>query len=135
VTALTDKNIPEFIRFLFAGGISVCGNVLSRLLFGLYVDYEKAIVMAYGIGMVIAFLFMRKHVFGATGKALTPQLKNFVLINILGLLQTLAISLWFERTVFPALGVVQYTETYSHVIGLSVLAVTSYFGHKLLTFR
>jgi putative flippase GtrA len=37
--------------------------------------------------------------------------------------------------VFPAIGFFWHAEDIAHFIGLSVPAVTSYFGHKHYTFR
>ncbi len=90
--------------------------------------------MAYGVGMITAFLLMRGHVFEAQDKALAPQLWKFAGINLLAILQTLIISVALASYVFPALGVVKSAEAYAHFVGVLVPAVTSYFGHKLLTF-
>jgi len=126
VTSLSDKKAPQFIRFLLAGGIAAGANFGSRFFFSLFVGYKSAIVMAYGIGMLTAFLLMRGHVFEATGKALAPQLLKFAGINLLAILQTLIISVVLAHYV---------SEAAAHLVGVLVPAITSYFGHKLLTFR
>jgi len=135
VTSLSDKKAPQFIRFLLAGGIAAGANFGSRFLFSLFVGYKSAIVMAYGVGMVTAFLLMRGHVFEAGGKALAPQILKFAGINLLAILQTLIISVGLASYLFPAVGIVKSAEAYAHLVGVLVPAVTSYFGHKLLTFR
>lgn len=126
MTSLSDKKAPQFIRFLLAGGIAAGANFGSRFFFSLFVGYKSAIVMAYGIGMLTAFLLMRGHVFEATGKALAPQLLKFAGINLLAILQTLIISVVLAHYV---------SEAAAHLVGVLVPAITSYFGHKLLTFR
>ncbi len=126
MTSLSDKKAPQFIRFLLAGGIAAGANFGSRFFFSLFVGYKSAIVMAYGIGMLTAFLLMRGHVFEATGNALAPQLLKFAGINLLAILQTLIISVVLAHYV---------SEAAAHLVGVLVPAITSYFGHKLLTFR
>jgi len=126
---------PQFVRFLFAGGIAAGANYGSRFLFSRWVGYEQAIVLAYLVGMLVAFMLMRGHVFYAKGRALAPQVAKFVGLNILAVLQTLIISVVLARWLLPTWGVVDHAEALAHLVGVLVPVVTSYFGHKLLTFR
>lgn len=126
---------PQFVRFLIAGGIAAGANYGSRFLFSRWVSYEVAIVLAYLVGMVVAFALMRGHVFGAAGKTLWPQVVKFVGVNILALLQTLLISVVLARWVLISFGVVDHAEAIAHLIGVLVPVATSYFGHRFLTFR
>jgi putative flippase GtrA len=132
---MADMLSPQFVRFLLAGGIAAAANYGSRFLFSCWVVYEQAIVLAYLVGMVVAFILMRGHVFAAKGRVLAPQVVKFVGINILAVTQTLLISVVLARWVLPALGVVDHAEALAHLAGVLVPVVTSYFGHKLLTFR
>jgi putative flippase GtrA len=127
--------MKQFIRFLFAGGIAAGANFGSRFLFSLWVNYEIAIVLAFFVGLLTGFLLMRKLVFNANGKALMPQIVNFVVVNMLALLQTLLISVALVRWLFPEWGIVEQPEAIAHLIGVLAPVVTSYFGHKFLTFR
>jgi putative flippase GtrA len=126
---------PQFLRFLVAGGIAAAGNFGSRFVFSLVLPYGGAIVAAYLTGMAIAFVLMRGHVFDASKGAVLPQIAKFIAVNILAVLQTLVISLVLARMVLPALGVTQDAEAVAHLAGVLVPVVTSYFGHKLLTFK
>lgn len=85
--------------------------------------------------MVVAFVLMRQHVFDAKKSALGPQIMKFVGVNVLAVLQTLAISLVLARWVFPKLGIVEHAEAVAHLVGVLVPVVTSYFGHRMLTFK
>jgi putative flippase GtrA len=78
---------------------------------------------------------MRGHVFNAQGGALASQAGKFVGVNVLAVLQTLAISLLLARWLLPSLGIVEHAEALAHLAGVLVPVVTSYFGHKFLTFR
>jgi putative flippase GtrA len=125
----------RFIRFLLAGGMAAAANFGSRFVFSLWCPYELAIVLAYLVGMVVAFLLMRRYVFDAHGKSLAPQILKFVAVNLLAVLQTLVISVALARWVLPALGVHQQVEALAHLVGVLVPVVTSYLGHRFATFR
>jgi putative flippase GtrA len=126
---------PQFMRFLLAGGTAAGANYASRFLFNQWFTYEQAIILAYLVGMFIAFILMRGHVFDAKGKAPLPQVAKFVGINILAALQTLVISVVLARWVLPAWGISTHTEALAHLVGVLIPVITSYFGHKFLTFR
>ena len=125
----------QFIRFLVAGGIAAAANYGSRFLFSTWLSYGPAIVLAYLVGMGVAFVLMRQHVFSATGAALGPQVVKFVAVNLLAVVQTLVISLVLARWVLPGLGIVTHAEAVAHLAGVLVPVATSYFGHRMLTFR
>jgi putative flippase GtrA len=125
----------RFGLFLVAGGIAAAANYGSRFGFSLWFSYPVAIVLAYLVGMTVAFLLMRQYVFDGRGKALPPQVWRFTLVNALAVLQTLVVSLVLARWLLPALGVTQHAEAIAHAVGVAVPVVTSYFGHRLATFK
>jgi putative flippase GtrA len=126
---------PEFLRFLIAGGIAAGANFGSRFVFSLFLGYGFAVFFAYLFGMLVAFLLMRGHVFDAKNGPLLPQVAKFVGVNAVAVLQTLVISLVLARWVLPSFGIVEHAEALAHLVGVLVPVVTSYFGHKLFTFR
>ncbi|MDH1380710.1 GtrA family protein [Comamonas aquatica] len=126
---------PQFIRFLVAGGIAAGANFGSRFVFSIFFAYGIAVFFAYLVGMLVAFLLMRGHVFNANQGPLTPQVIKFVGVNLVAVLQTLAISLLLARWVLPSVGIEDQAEALGHLVGVLVPVVTSYFGHKFLTFR
>ena len=129
------KADPQFVRFVLAGGIAAAANFGSRFVFSYWVNYELAIILAYLVGMVVAFTLMRGHVFNAKDKALFPQINKFIGVNILAVLQTLIISVLLARWGLPALGIADNAEAIAHFVGVLVPVITSYLGHKFLTFR
>lgn len=127
---------PQFIRFLFAGGIAAAANYGSRFLFGHWLSYGVSIVLAYLVGMTVAFVLMRQHVFTQSKAPVASQAAKFVAVNMLAVLQTLLISLLLARWVLPAMGVAgEHAEAVAHLVGVAVPVVTSYFGHRMLTFK
>jgi putative flippase GtrA len=125
----------EFWRFLAAGGVAAAANFGSRFLFSLWLRYEWAIVLAYIVGMTVAFLLMRRYVFNASGRPAARQIAIFAAVNLLALLQTLLVSIALVRWVLPYLGVVSRTEAIAHFVGVLVPVVTSYIGHRMFTFK
>ena len=125
----------RFGLFLAAGGVAALANYGSRFAFSHWFSYPVAIVLAYLVGMTVAFALMRQYVFDARAKALGPQVLAFVLVNVLAVLQTLVVSLVLARWALPALGMTEHTEAIAHAVGVAVPIVTSYFGHKHATFR
>ncbi len=125
----------RFGLFVIAGGIAAAANYGSRFGFSLWFSYPVAIVLAYLIGMAVAFVLMRQYVFDGSGKAVGPQVVKFVLVNVLAVLQTLVVSLLLARWLLPALGVTAHVEAIAHAFGVAVPVITSYFGHRKATFR
>lgn len=125
----------EFFRFLVAGGIAALANVLSRVAFSHFVRLEAAVVLAYCVGMLVAFVLMRSQVFPPSGAPLRAQVARFVGVNLAAVIQTLVITLVLARWALPQLGVRRGVEEIAHIVGVCVPVVTSYFGHKHFSFR
>jgi len=125
----------QFRNFLLAGGAAAAANFGSRFLFSRWVRYEWAVLLAYLVGMTAAFLMMRTYVFDARGGALGPQLTKFAAVNLIALAQTFAISVALARWILPALHMESQAEAVGHFAGVIAPVITSYFGHRLFTFR
>jgi len=124
----------QFLMFLVAGGIAAAVNFGSRIILSEWMHYVPAIVIAYCLGMVTAFILNRLLVFQKAANALKHQIAWFVLVNLAAVVQTIAISLVLARWLLPVLGVDFHNETLAHAVGVAVPVVTSYFGHKYLSF-
>jgi putative flippase GtrA len=96
--------------------------------------YVAAIVLAYCIGMATAFVLNRRFVFTGTDTPVVRQAGWFVLVNLAAVAQTLVVSLLLARWGLPAIGWDWQVETVAHAFGVAVPVVTSYFGHKWLSF-
>jgi len=125
----------QMFLFLVAGGIAAVVNFLSRIVLNWWMPYTAAIIVAYLLGMITAFVCNRLFVFIASSNRLHHQIFWFVVVNIVALLQTLVVSLLLADFAFPRAGFQWHPETVAHVIGVLVPVVTSYIGHKHLSFR
>ena len=125
----------QFALFLVSGGLAAALNWGSRFLFSGLFRFEAAVVLAFLVGLLSGFILMRLFVFNGAGKPIAPQVGKYIAINLFALLQTLVISLVLARWVLPSFGIVVHAEALAHLVGVLVPVVTSYFGHKLFTFR
>ena len=124
----------EFNRFIVVGALAAVANIAARICLSSWISYLPSIVLAYLIGMISAFLLNRAWVFARSGKPWTHEASWFVVVNLFGLFQTVCVSLILARYVLPALGQVLWIDTTAHVFGVAAPIVTSYFGHKHLSF-
>lgn len=125
----------EFLVFLLTGGLAAAVNFGSRILFSQWMGYSAAIVLAYLVGMATAFVLARRFVFKQGTQALHHSAMYFVLVNVVAVLQTWAVSVGLAFHVLPALGVTRFAAEIAHAVGVVVPVFTSYLGHKHLSFR
>ena len=123
-----------FTLFVLAGACSAALNALSRVIFSSFVSFEIAVILAYVVGMVSAFLLFKLLVFEASRTPLTMQWVRFSLVNIVSLLQVWLISVFLVRVLMPSIAFQWHSEFVAHAIGLLSLTITSYILHKHFTF-
>ena len=125
----------QFARFLAAGGLAAAANILSRIVFSRWVTLPVAVVLAYLVGMAVAFVLMRSYVFPPGQTEVRRQIVVFALVNIAAVLQTLVVTLLLADIVLPWLGVRSHVDLIAHVVGVCVPIVTSFIGHKRWSFQ
>jgi putative flippase GtrA len=125
----------QFALFVFAGGLAACVNFFSRMLLSHWLAYSAAIVVAYLLGMITAFTLNRLLVFKQVSHSMRHQVFWFTIVNVAAVLQTLAISLVLAEWLFPRMGFRWHPESVAHAFGVAVPVVTSFVGHKYLSFK
>ena len=120
----------QFVIFLVTGGLAALVNFISRIWLSRFVDYPTAIVLAYIIGMITAFILAKLFVFKASQQSIQRSVLYFILVNLVAVLQTWIISVGLAYSVLPYLGLKLFVPEIAHAIGLTVPIVTSYIGHK-----
>jgi len=125
----------EFLAFLVTSGIAAIANVLARLVFSQFIAYEIAVVLAYLIGMFVAYMLARKYVFEASGQKVSREVSGFILINLIALAQVWLVSVGLYRFILPAINWTLHPDLIAHLIGVASPAFTSFFGHKYISFR
>ncbi|MBX3725014.1 MAG: GtrA family protein [Xanthomonadales bacterium] len=125
----------RFLRFLLVGGFAAAVNLAAGILLRQWLGFAPAAVIAYAIGMATAFVLNRLLVFAGAARPVHEQAAWFVLVNLAGVAQTVLIGLLLARIVLPWLDWTWHTDTVAHAVGIAVPVVTSYLGHKHLSFR
>lgn len=126
----------KFARFLALGGCAALVNWLSRFVLERVMVFPAAVAVAYVIGMAIAFLLYRRFVFPDSPQSLRRQVKLFILINVIAIAQVWAASMALVYYAFPSIGFVgPLAEPLGHGVAIGVPTISSYFGHRFLTFR
>lgn len=126
---------PRFARFAVVGGVAAVANFGSRLVFDRWTEFLPAVVLAFFVGLSTAFVLNRAWVFTRTGRAWSVEFAWFTAVNLLGLAQTVAISWLLAEWLLPVMGQVRFVPETAHAAGIAVPLVTSYLGHKHLSFR
>lgn len=110
-------------------------NILSRIGFSHWVPLPVAVVLAYLVGMAVAFTLMRRYVFPPGASGLHRQVVVFALVNLAAVGQTLLVTLVLAEYFLPWAGVRNQVELIAHVAGVCVPIVTSFIGHKRWSFQ
>jgi putative flippase GtrA len=131
----TQSQRREFSLFLLTGGVAASVNVVSRIGFSTVVRFELAVLLAYGIGMLTAYVLARRFVFLNSRTSIRRSLAAFALVNLFAVLQTWLVSVGLRNWLLPLLGIVVFRDLLAHGIGVAVPVVSSYFGHKYISFK
>jgi putative flippase GtrA len=131
----TKSSKQQITLFIIVGGFSAAINFLSRIILNHWLSYALAIIIAYCIGMITAFLLNRTFVFKYANNSLREQAFWFTVVNLAAVAQTLLVSLALANYVLPALGLNWHAELVAHAFGVAVPVITSYIGHKHLSFK
>ena len=125
----------QFLMFLLTGGAAAAINFGSRIVYSLWFDFSSAVILAYITGMITAFVLAKLFVFKQSQQSVHRSALFFVLVNIVAVLQTWAISMGLAYYLLPSLGVTRFVHEIAHAAGVAVPVFTSYLGHKRWSFR
>jgi len=132
---ISEFKSPQFIKFLMTGGVAAGVNFGSRFFFNQYVSFELAVILAYLMGMITAFLLAKLFVFKRSKNSTKKEIFYFTLVNVVAILQTYVISVGLANYIFPYFNFNFYPKATAHAIGVLFPAFTSFLGHKYLSFK
>ena len=125
----------QFVLFIITGGAAAFVNIISRILLSLIFAFEIAVLLAYGIGMIIAYILNRRFVFSRTQQSIRRSFAAFSLVNLLAVLQTLILSSLIRDFLLQSIDSIATIDLIAHITGVLLPILTSFFGHKYLSFR
>jgi putative flippase GtrA len=124
----------EFLRFVLVGGLAAAANWGTGLALAPFMALSIAIVLAYLVGMTVAFVLNRLYVFPASNRPLTEQYARFAMVNAVAFVQVWLVTMGLDKLLFPAIRYTWHAEAVAHAVGVASPIVTSYFGHRRFTF-
>ena len=125
----------QFFLFIITGGTSAIINIFSRIILSNFFSFEIAILISYGIGMLIAFILAKRFVFLNSNKSIKKSFPAFALVNLISVLQTFFVSIFIKSCLLILFNNLSIIELISHTCGLGILVFTSFYGHKYITFK
>ncbi len=125
----------KFGRFLLTGGASAILNIVSRGILSAFVGFSTSVILSYVIGMILAYALARRYVFVSSKASRARSIGGFIVVNIFGALLTLLFSVQLRTILGHLFGLNTFIEYLAHFLALSVSSVTSFLGHKFISFR
>lgn len=125
----------QFVVFIITGGVAALANFGSRFLFNEVVDFNLAVIFAYLVGMITAFILAKIFVFKETQHTTAKSFFWFTVVNVVAIAQTYLISVGLHSYYFPYINYQTYPAATAHAIGVMFPVFTSFIGHKYLSFK
>jgi len=124
----------QFLGFLAVGGGAAFLHWLARLLLSVWLPFSWAVIVAYGIGMLVAFLLNSFFVFPKSKRSKALQARDFVLVNLSFLplvwLASMQVNSWLKT-----LGMMQHSEELAHAIAIAIPMLATFLIYKFFTFK
>jgi len=124
----------QFAGFLLVGGLAALLHWLARILLSLLMSYSWAVVLAYVVGMTVAFILNSIYVFPASDKPVPKQARDFFIINIAFFPIVWLVSLQLNKTLI-SVGVDSYSEEIAHAVAISFPVLATFLLYKFVAFR
>ena len=125
----------QFLLFVLSGGVAALVNIVSRLGFSQLLRFELAVLAAYAVGMVTAYVLARRFVFVTSRQSVRRSFAAFALVNLVAVVQTWLVSIGMRHLLLPLIGMAALVELIAHGCGVIVPVFTSFLGHKHISFR
>jgi putative flippase GtrA len=125
----------EVLRFLIAGGTAAFINWAARIGLSLLMPFAPAVIVAYGIGMLVGFYLYRGFVWRAEGQSWRAQVMPFVAVNLIGAVVVLGGALGLLAAGEALFGPGPLVEALAHGAAIALGALVNYLGHSQITFR
>lgn len=122
-------------RFLVAGGFATLVNWLIRFPLDVVMPYAGAVAFAAVAHMICSFMLYRSWVFPGSRRRFGEQVRDFVLVNLVGMAVTVGVSVFLRQILVSLAADAAIAGAVAHIIGIASGAVAGYLGHGRVTFR
>ena len=124
----------QFLGFLAVGGLAALLNWLARLFLSVWLPFSWAVIIAYIVGMLVAFLLNSIFIFPKSEKTRHAQARDFVLVNLsffpLVWLASVQVNIWLKT-----IGMVSHSEELAHAIAISLPMLATFLIYKFFAFK
>lgn len=124
----------QFLGFVAVGGTAALLHWLARIALSQWLPFSTAVVLAYAIGMLVAFLLNSFFVFRRSARPRARQARDFVIINLLSFPVVWLAAITLERGL-RSLGMMHYTEALAHAIAISLPMLATFLIYKFYAFK
>ena len=124
----------QFFGFLVVGGVAALLHWLTRILLSVWLSFSSAVIIAYVIGMSVAFLLNSYFIFPRSEKARHAQARDFIWVNLSFFPIVWLASLMINHFL-KLIGMVSHTEELAHALAISLPMFATFLIYKFFTFK
>nr|VFJ67898.1 MAG: Putative flippase GtrA (transmembrane translocase of bactoprenol-linked glucose) [Candidatus Kentron sp. FW] len=124
----------QFLEFVAVGGLAASLNWVSRIILGNWMPFSAAVIFAYAIGMIVAFMLNSLFVFPTSRKPKNRQARDFIIVNLVFLPVVWVVSTILEP-VFRSFWMVSYSQAMAHGIAIAVPPFLTFLFYKFFAFE
>jgi putative flippase GtrA len=124
----------QFFGFLAVGGLAAFLHWASRILLSNWLSFSWAVIIAYCIGMLVAFFLNSYFVFPKSNKSKVKQARDFILTNVLFFPVVWASALVLNY-IMISFGFVTHSEAIAHGVAVGLPMVATFLIYKFFAFK
>ena len=123
----------QFLRFLFVGATAAGLHWLARFWLDAFMSFSLAVILAYGVGIAVAFTLNAVFVFPGSDRPVARQMRDFVLINV-GFFPVVWAASLALRWAFTRLGVLDIADDLAHAVAIAIPVFGTFLLYKFVAF-
>lgn len=129
-------DIREFARFLLVGVIATIGNLAAVYLARAFVSFECALLAGIAAGITLSFLLSKLFAFAShSWKRTGGEFVRFLIVYSVGCALYWGVAVALGRFFLAGSLSPRTAELGGAVVGAGTMALTSYLGHRFITYR
>lgn len=123
----------QFLTFIGVGVTAALANWCTRYALSQELNYSLSVLLAYLVGISVAFLLNRRFVFPGSPRPIAAQAREFLLINV-AFMPVVWVSALGFRYVLRHMELESIADGLAHALSLAVPAFGTFLLYKFFTF-
>lgn len=123
----------QFLNFITVGISAAFLHWFARYLLGYLFSFSTSVVLAYGFGILVAFILNRVFVFPSSTVPLGQQAYKFVIINLIMFPVVWGVSI-FAESILMGLSI-SYSHSLAHGIAVLLPGMMTFVAYRFFTFK